>query len=130
MKNVIIAQSGGPSSVINNTLRGIIETCKYFPDKFGTIYGGWHGIEGVLKEELLNLSEQPEQEISLLRTPLQPVVSALAVISSKTNSKRISSVFWKFSGHTISDTSFISAEMIHSTPLSRSARWPGSGVST
>ncbi len=68
MKNVIIAQSGGPSSVINNTLRGIIETCRYFPDKFGTIYGGWHGIEGVLKEELLNLSDQPEMEISLLRT--------------------------------------------------------------
>jgi 6-phosphofructokinase 1 len=68
MKNVIIAQSGGPSAVINNTLRGIIETCRYFPDKFGTIYGGWHGIEGVLKEELLNLSDQPEQEISLLRT--------------------------------------------------------------
>ncbi|MFA5815977.1 MAG: diphosphate--fructose-6-phosphate 1-phosphotransferase [Bacteroidales bacterium] len=68
MKNVIIAQSGGPSSVINNTLRGIIETCRYFPDKFGTIYGGWHGIEGVLKEELLNLSDQPEQEVSLLRT--------------------------------------------------------------
>lgn len=68
MKNIIIAQSGGPSSVINNTLRGIIETCKYFPDKFGTIYGGWHGIEGVLKEELLNLSDQPEQEIALLRT--------------------------------------------------------------
>jgi 6-phosphofructokinase 1 len=67
-KNVIIAQSGGPSSVINNTLRGIIETCKYFPDRFGTLYGGWHGIEGVLKEELLNLSAQPEQEISLLRT--------------------------------------------------------------
>lgn len=68
MKNVIIAQSGGPSSVINNTLRGIIETCKYFPDKFGTIYGGWHGIEGVLKEELLNLSVQPAEEIALLRT--------------------------------------------------------------
>lgn len=68
MKNVIIAQSGGPSSVINNTLRGIIETCRYFPDKFGTIYAGWHGIEGVLKEELLNLSGQPGQEVSLLRT--------------------------------------------------------------
>lgn len=68
MKNVIIAQSGGPSSVINNTLRGIIETCRYFPDKFGTIYGGWHGIEGVLKEELLNLSDQSDQEIALLRT--------------------------------------------------------------
>jgi len=67
-KNVIIAQSGGPSPVINNTLRGIIETCKMFPDKFEKIYGGWHGIEGVLKEELLDLSAQQEEEISLLRT--------------------------------------------------------------
>ena len=67
-KNVIIAQSGGPSPVINNSLRGIIETCKMFPDKFDKLYAGWHGIEGVLKEELLDLSAQPEEEISLLRT--------------------------------------------------------------
>jgi 6-phosphofructokinase 1 len=32
------------------------------------IYGGWHGIEGVLKEELLDLSVQPESEIKLLAT--------------------------------------------------------------
>ncbi len=67
-KNVIVAQSGGPSSVINNSLRGIIETCKMFPDKFGKIYAGYHGIEGVLKEELLDLSVQTVEEISLLRT--------------------------------------------------------------
>ena len=66
-KNVVIAQSGGPSPVINNSLRGIIETCKMFPDKFDKIYGGFHGIEGVLKEELIDLSAQDEQEISLLR---------------------------------------------------------------
>ena len=29
-KNVVVAQSGGPSPVINNTLRGIVETCKRF----------------------------------------------------------------------------------------------------
>ena len=67
-KNVIIAQSGGPSPVINNSLRGIIDTCKMFPDKFGKIYAGWHGIEGVLKEALLDLCVQPDEEISLLRT--------------------------------------------------------------
>ena len=67
-KNVVIAQSGGPSPVINNSLRGIIETCKMFPDKFDKIYGGFHGIEGVLKEELMDLSAQAEEEISLLRT--------------------------------------------------------------
>ena len=67
-KNVLIAQSGGPSPVINNSLKGIIETCKMFPDKFRTIYGGWHGIEGVLKEELIDISTQNSEEISLLRT--------------------------------------------------------------
>ena len=67
-KNVIVAQSGGPSPVINNSLRGIIETCQRFPETFGSIYGGWHGIEGVLKEELLDLSAQEPDEISLLRT--------------------------------------------------------------
>ncbi|HNY27754.1 MAG TPA: 6-phosphofructokinase, partial [Candidatus Sumerlaeota bacterium] len=65
-KNVLIAQSGGPSPVINNTLRGIIEGCRACPDVFGTLYGGWHGIEGVLKEELMDLSAQPEEEIQLL----------------------------------------------------------------
>lgn len=67
-KNVVVAQSGGPSPVINNSLRGIIDTCRMFPGKFGKVLGGWHGIEGVLKEELLDLSAQPEDEIQLLRT--------------------------------------------------------------
>lgn len=53
--------------MINSSLRGIIETCKMFPEKFGKIYAGWHGIEGVLKEELLDLSIQDEDEIALLR---------------------------------------------------------------
>ncbi len=68
IKNVIVAQSGGPSPVINNSLRGIIETCRMFPEIFGKVYAGWHGIEGVLKEELLDLTAQSEEEISLLRT--------------------------------------------------------------
>jgi len=65
-RNVIVAQSGGPTPVINNTLRGIVETCQSMPDKFGTVYAGYHGIEGVLTEELLDLSAQPAEEIALL----------------------------------------------------------------
>ncbi len=67
-RNVIVAQSGGPSPVINNSVRGVVETCREFPKVFGTVYGAWHGIEGVLKEELLDLSAQDPQEIALLRT--------------------------------------------------------------
>jgi 6-phosphofructokinase 1 len=63
---MIVAQSGGPSPVINNSLRGLVETARGYP-QIGTIYAGWHGIEGVLKEELLNLSDQAADEIALLR---------------------------------------------------------------
>jgi 6-phosphofructokinase len=67
-KNVIVAQSGGPTPVINNSLRGVVEGCFDKRDTFGTVYAGWHGIEGVLKEELLDLSAQKPGEIALLRT--------------------------------------------------------------
>lgn len=66
-KNIIVAQSGGPTPVINSTLRGVIDTCNHFPETFGTLYAGWHGIEGILKEELLDLTAQSAEEVALLR---------------------------------------------------------------
>lgn len=65
-RNMVVAQSGGPSPVINNSLRGIIETARQL-DEIATVYGGRHGIEGVLKEELLDLSAQSAEEVALLR---------------------------------------------------------------
>jgi 6-phosphofructokinase 1 len=67
-RNVVVAQSGGPTCVINNSLRGIIESCRRHPEAFGKVYGGRFGIEGVLKEELIDLSATPAEEIALLRT--------------------------------------------------------------
>lgn len=67
-RNVVVAQSGGPTPVINNTLRAVVESCRELPERFGTVYAGVHGIEGILREELLNLSAQDSEEISLLRT--------------------------------------------------------------
>ncbi len=66
--NVVVAQSGGPSPVINNSLRGVLDACRARPSVFGRIYGAWHGIEGVLQEELLDLSAQADKEIALLET--------------------------------------------------------------
>jgi 6-phosphofructokinase len=65
-RNVVVAQSGGPTPVINASLRAVIETCREYPGTFGTVYAGYHGIEGVLQEGLLNLSDQPANEIALL----------------------------------------------------------------
>ena len=85
-KNVIVAQSGGPSPVINNSLRGVVETCKAMPDVFGTVYAGWHGIEGVLKEELLDLSAQPAEEIALLG--VTPAAGAIGTCRYKLKAKQ------------------------------------------
>jgi ATP-dependent phosphofructokinase / diphosphate-dependent phosphofructokinase len=84
--NVLVAQSGGPSPVINNSLRGIIEGCAAYPDRFGRVYGGRHGIEGVLKEELLDLTAQPEEEIRLLRTT--PAAGSIGTCRYKLKSKQ------------------------------------------
>jgi 6-phosphofructokinase 1 len=66
-KNVVVAMGGGPTPVINNSLRGIVEACREFAC-FGTVYGAWHGVLGILCEELLDLSAQDDEEIALLRT--------------------------------------------------------------
>jgi len=63
---MVVAQSGGPSCVINNSLRGILDAARDL-DGIGTVYGGRHGIEGVLKEELIDLSAQSPEEVALLR---------------------------------------------------------------
>ena len=65
-RNLVVAQSGGPTPVINSSLQGIIEASRNL-DAIGTVYGARHGIEGVLKEELLDLSAQSDEEVSLLR---------------------------------------------------------------
>ena len=85
-RNVVVAQSGGPTPVINNSLRGVVETCRAMPDVFGSVYAGWHGIEGVLKEELLDLSAQPVEEIALLRTT--PAAGAIGTCRYKLKARQ------------------------------------------
>ena len=80
LRNMIVAQSGGPTCVINNTLRGIVETAREF-DGIGTVYGARHGIEGVLKEELLDLTAQPAEEVALLR--VTPVAGSIGTCRYK-----------------------------------------------
>ncbi|NMA42875.1 MAG: diphosphate--fructose-6-phosphate 1-phosphotransferase [Oligosphaeraceae bacterium] len=86
-KNLLVAQSGGPSPVINSSLRGVVEAARCFPDRIDQVYAGWHGIEGVLKEELLNLSSQDEQEIALLRNT--PAAGAIGTCRYKVRKNQL-----------------------------------------
>lgn len=79
-RNVVVAQSGGPSPVINSSLCGVVEALRDL-DGVGTIYAGYHGIEGILREELLDLSAQSPEEIALLR--VTPAAGAIGTCRYK-----------------------------------------------
>lgn len=68
--NVIVGQSGGPTSVINSSLVGVYKTAK---DRgAGKVYGMLHGIKGLLDRQYVDLSEhiKTDLDIDLLkRTP-------------------------------------------------------------
>ncbi|MDR1794225.1 MAG: 6-phosphofructokinase [Erysipelotrichaceae bacterium] len=66
MANCLVAQSGGPTSVINATLAGIVKANQLNPI-YHTVYGGLNGIEGILEERLVDLTRMSEDENRILR---------------------------------------------------------------
>ena len=66
MGNCLIAQSGGPTAVINGSLAGVIRA-NQLNHKFERVLGGIHGIEGVLANKLYDLTDLPASEVNLLR---------------------------------------------------------------
>ncbi|MDO4975975.1 MAG: 6-phosphofructokinase [Eubacteriales bacterium] len=68
--NVIVGQSGGPTAVINSSLAGVIKAARV--NGIEKIYGMHHGIEGFLKEDLIDIGEYitEDSDLALLkRTP-------------------------------------------------------------
>ena len=66
-KNVLYAQSGGVTPVINATACGVIETAAKHRDRIGKVLAGKDGIIGVLREELIDTSKEGKAAIAGLR---------------------------------------------------------------
>ncbi len=69
-RNIIVGQSGGPTSVINSSLAGVYKTAK--ERGFDKVYGMLHGVQGLLDEQYVDLSTQIHSDIDielLKRTP-------------------------------------------------------------
>lgn len=68
--NVIVGQSGGPTAVINSSLVGVYKTAK---DRGAAkVYGMRHGVQGLLEEKYVDLSEHIKSDLDielLKRTP-------------------------------------------------------------
>ncbi len=66
-RTALVAQSGGPSPVINASLQGVFDACRDCAGSIGRVLAAWHGVEGILQEELIDLTAQPPEEMALLK---------------------------------------------------------------
>ena len=69
--NVVVAQSGGPTAVINASLLGVYRAARQW-DAVNTVYGSLNGIEGILNDNLVDLNTllaTEEQQALLRQTP-------------------------------------------------------------
>ncbi len=73
MKNLLVAQSGGPTVAINSTVYGIIKRAKK-EKEVDDIYAAKFGVKGLLKEDFLKLNDYLDSQFELL---LQTPASAL-----------------------------------------------------
>jgi 6-phosphofructokinase 1 len=66
-KALVYFQSGGPTSVINSSLYGVITEASKHLESIDTIYGAKYGVEGLLDNNLVNLSSLSKEEVELLK---------------------------------------------------------------
>jgi 6-phosphofructokinase 1 len=64
--NCLVAQSGGPTSVINASLAGVVSEALNY-ECIEEIYGGLNGVMGILDEQLIDLAAESQQIIRGLR---------------------------------------------------------------
>ncbi len=63
--NMVIAQSGGPSMVINESLVGAVLEARKSP-KIGKILGALHGIEGILNNKYIDLRKPSVKKLEAI----------------------------------------------------------------
>lgn len=91
--NVLVAQSGGPTSVINASVAGVVSEALNH-ECIEEIYGGLNGILGILNEELIDLASESQQTIRALRhTPGAALGSSRYKLRREEDFSRVLEVF-------------------------------------
>ncbi|MEN6478693.1 MAG: 6-phosphofructokinase [Anaerolineales bacterium] len=93
--NLVVGQSGGPTTVINASLVGVVQQAMKQAEIEG-IYGMLHGIRGLLDGEFIDLRQESKQTLDLL---MQTPASALGTVRYKvkpTDYDRILDVFARY----------------------------------
>lgn len=121
--NAVVAQSGGPTAVINQSLVGVVEGLRGSGAFSGTIFGARHGVKGMIEDSFIDLTTTPQAHLdAVAQTPSAALGSSrdkpdaayceriLAAMK-----KRDIRAFFYIGGNDSSDTCRIVSEMASSS---------------
>jgi 6-phosphofructokinase 1 len=117
---ILVAQGGGPTAVINQSLAGVVIEAR----KFSTVtqvYGAYHGVRGIINEDFIDLTQETTNNLELVaNTPAsalgstrdKPDLAYCQEIFKVCKAHEITTFFY-IGGNDSSDTARIVAEEAH-----------------
>ena len=94
---VLVAQGGGPTAVINQSMAGVVLEARKFRN-VELVYGAYHGVSGIVQEEFLDLTQETSHNIEMVaNTPS----SALGSTRDKPDLRYCQEIFKVLKAHGI-----------------------------
>ena len=100
---ILIAQGGGPTAVINESLVGAVLQSRRH-DGVEAVYGAFHGVQGIVNEDFIDLTREPDENLErVAKTPC----SALGSTRDKPDRKYCQDIFKVLQAHGIGSFFYI-----------------------
>jgi ATP-dependent phosphofructokinase / diphosphate-dependent phosphofructokinase len=97
ISKILVAQGGGPTAVINQSLTGLVLEARKFA-KIEKVYGALHGIKGIVNEDFVDLTQETEDNLEqVAATPS----AALGSTRDKPDNKYCAEIFKSLQAHGI-----------------------------
>jgi 6-phosphofructokinase 1 len=94
---VLVAQGGGPTAVINQSMAGVVLEARKFRN-VELVYGAYHGVSGIIDEEFLDLTQETSHNIEMVASTPS---SALGSTRDKPDLKYCQEIFKVLKAHDI-----------------------------
>jgi 6-phosphofructokinase 1 len=94
---VLVAQGGGPTAVINQSMAGVVLEARKFRN-VELVYGAYHGVSGIIDEEFLDLTQETSHNIEMVASTPS---SALGSTRDKPDLRYCQEIFKVLKAHDI-----------------------------
>jgi 6-phosphofructokinase len=100
---ILVAQGGGPTAVINQSLAGVVLEARKFP-QIGAVYGAYHGVRGIVDQDFTDLTRESNESLEqVAATPS----AALGSTRDKPDVKYCQEIFKSVRAHGIGSFFYI-----------------------